>query len=207
MTRFDNLFGEDRRHGVPPSWQARVGDLLVLLVAGMLLLGGWMFKDWMHDQFRYLALDENEIAIPFPPNWILQPGPRGDFRVVAPHDASAFPPSEAVRLLPSPNAPLAEAWPAQRAAELDDFIELKRARTRLADDREALLLSYAYVARPEQEDAPPLVAVQGVDLVFRARYEGVKHLVVITLAAETSDWERAWPTFRRVLAKLGADTP
>ncbi|HID35430.1 MAG TPA: hypothetical protein EYP25_12860 [Anaerolineae bacterium] len=207
MTRFDNLFMDGRSHRLPASWQARVGDLLVLLVAGMLLLGGWMFKDWMYDQFRYLALDENEIAIPYPPNWIRQSSPRGDFRVIAPHDASAFPPSEGVRILPSPNAPLADAWPAQRAAELDDFIELKRARVRLADNREAFLLIYAFVARPEQEDAPPLVAVQGMDLVFRARYEGAKHLVAITLAAETSDWERAWPTFQRILAKLGVKTP
>lgn len=203
MTRFDDLFVDARAYLPPTPWQARFSNLLVLLTAGLLLLGGWMFKDWMQDQFRYLALNENEIAIPYPPNWVLSPTAEGDFQALDPDGPREFPAREQVRILPLPDAPLATYWPGQRAAELDDYIELERRPVTLTDGREALLLGYAYAVRAE--DAAPLVAVRAVDLVFIGKYEGERRLVVVTLAAASGDWERAWPTFQRVLAKLGVE--
>jgi len=203
MTQLDERFMDASAYHPPGKWEARITSLLVLVVAGLLLTGGWMFKDWMEDQFRYLALDETEIAIPYPPAWELRSNPDVGFLAVDPRSPSAFPPQEQVRILPLPDAALADFWPAERAATLNDYIELERTQVRLKDGRDALLLAYTYAARPNGDHTPPLVAVRAVDLVFPARYAGEDRLVVLTLAAETDDWERAWPTFQRILAKLG----
>ena len=203
MSRFDDLFVDVSAYQPPSKWEARVSNLLVLLVAGLLLLGGWMFKDWMQDQFRYLALAEGEIAIPYPPAWTLQPDPAVDFRVVDPAGPQLFPAREEVRILSLPDAPQVDAWSRQRVTTLDDYVELTHKTLTLGDGRPAAMLEYAYAVKVPPAQGASLVAVHAVDLAFPARYEGEKRLVVVTLAAEASDWDRVWPTFRRILEKMG----
>ena len=198
MTRFDDLFVDVSAYQPPSKWEARISNLLVLLIAGLLLMGGWMFKDWMEEQFRYLALAENEIAIPYPPAWTLQPHQELALQVLDPDGPALFPAREEVRILPLPATSFMHAWPAHRAAELGDYIELATRPLTLRDGRNALLIEYSYAT---QADAS-FVAVHAVDLAFPARYEDETRLVVVTLAAEASDWDRVWPTFQRILEKL-----
>ena len=94
-------------------------------------------------------------------------------------------------------------WPSRRADTLAEYRELERRRVTLADGRQALLLTYAYVMENDGASEPSLVAVQAMDLVFVARYGGEKRLVVVTFAADASDWDRVRPMFQRTLAKLG----
>ncbi len=202
MTPFDGRFVDLSAYQPPSKWEARLHNLLVLLVAGMLLFGGWMFKDWMQHQFRYLALDAKEMRIPYPPAWTLQPDREVALRVLDPTSPEAFPAREEVRILPLPTGQLEATWPKMRAKDLDDYVELERRDLVLPDGRPALLLEYAFTEKTP--GATPLVAVRAIDLAFPARYEGETRLVVVTLAAETDDWPRVWPTFRRVLDRLAA---
>ncbi len=202
MTRPDDLFVDASAYHPPGKWEARAGNLLVLVVAGLLLLGGWMFKDWMQDQFRYLALAEGEIAIPYPPAWALQSDPTVDFRVVDPTGPQLFPAREEVRILALPEMPQPDAWTLQRVAALDDYVELSHKTLALGDGRPAALLEYAYAVKPPPDQGASLVAVHAIDLAFPARYEGEEKLVVVTLAAEASDWDRVRPTFQRILQRI-----
>ncbi len=203
MSSFDDLFVDARAYQPPNKWEARIGNLLVLLIAGLMLLGGWMFKDWMQSQFRYLALSEGEIAIPYPPTWTPRFSEAYALQVVDPESPTAFPAREIVQTLPLPEQPFMADWPSQRAATLAEYRELERRRVTLADGRQALLLTYAYVMENDRVSEPSLVAVQAMDLVFVARYGGEKRLVVVTFAADASDWDRVRPMFQRALAKLG----
>ncbi len=203
MSSFDDLFVDARAYQPPNKWEARIGNLLVLLIAGLMLLVGWMFKDWMQNQFRYLALSEDEIAIPYPPSWTLRFSEQYALQVYDPESPTAFPARELVQVVPLPQTSFIDDWPRQRATTLAEYRELDRRRVVLADGRQALLLIYAYVVENEEATEPSLVAVQAMDLVFEARYGGKKQLVVVTFAADVSDWDRVSPLFQRVLARLG----
>ncbi len=201
MSQFEELFVDMEAYQPPSKWQARFSHLLVLLTAGLLLVGGWMLREWMLDQFRYLALGEGQVVIPYPSIWQVSPTPGLVLRVVDPHSSSPFPPQEMVRLFPRASDSLADFWGDQRTHPESDYREIAR-HTMPLGGRQALVVEYAYAA--EVEDAStPLVAVRAVDVVFPVRYGDEERWAVVTLAADAQDWSQVWPTFQRILSRMG----
>jgi hypothetical protein len=205
MSQAEHPFIDARAYRPPGPWQARISNLLVLLTAGLLLLGGWVFKDWVEGQFRYFALAEDEVAVPYPPAWTLEFADEAALRVLEPDSAARFPPREEVYILPlEEDADLADLWLRERASQLREFVETTRRPVTLRDGRDALWISYAYVVEGPDGEAP-LIAVRAVDLIFPARYGSQPRLIAVSLSAETDDWERVWPTFQRLLNWLTGD--
>ncbi len=203
MTSFDEAFVDVQAFQPPGKWQARANNLMVWLVAIMLLVAGWFFSDWMMSQFGYLALAQDEPAIPYPVQWLPQPPHDLALQVFAPDSASLFPAREEVAVLPLPDAPLAIAWPKIRQQQLRDYHELEHLLTTLTDGRQALLLTYTHLE--ETTDIPVVVKAQ--DLAFVINDGRADRLVVVTLAADAHEWEEMAPAFGRILQKMGVTTP
>lgn len=201
MSQFEEVFVDMGAYQPPSKWQARLSHLLVLLIAGLLLIGGWMLREWMLDQFRYLALGEGQVAIPYPPTWQVVPTPGLALRAVDPHSTSVFPPQEMVRLFPRESDSLEAFWQAQRTHPGPDYREISRYAMQLGQGP-ALVVEYAYAAKVE-DASTPLVAVRAVDVVFPVRYGGEERWAVVTLAADAQDWSQVWPTFQRILSRMG----
>lgn len=198
MSHPDDVFVDARAFLPPSPWRARMSNLMVLLTAALLLLGGWLFKDWVESQFRFFALAENEITIPYPPAWTLQFSDEAALRVIDPDSVSAYPPREEVFILPKEEGVTAlDVWRSRRADRLREFVELDRKNVVLRNGQQAQRIDYAFVVEGQGTDSP-LIAVRAADLLFPARYGSQPRYVVVSVSAETDAWDRAWPTFQRV---------
>jgi len=207
MTHFNEIFVDVDAYQPPSKWEERFNNLQVWLIVALLLVGGWFFKDWMMDQFRFLALAEGQPAIPYPVQWQQQPTEAVTLQVVDPASESPFPARETVAVQNAPKSDFTMTWPEQRALQLSDYKEVERRLVKLADERQALWLLYTYVSDVGTTPAAsvaPVVVVQAQDVVFEiTNDQGQKQWVVITLAADSHEWNQEWPTFRRILEKLG----
>jgi hypothetical protein len=201
MTQFDEASVDASAFQPPSKWQARSSNLMVWLTVALLLVAGWFLKDWMMTQFRYLALAEGEPAIPYPAQWQPQPAQGLALQVFAPDSDSPFASREEVAVLPLPDAPIASAWPEQRQEQLRDYQESDRALVTMDDGRQALLLTYTYVA---EGDAPAsLIVVSARDMAFQVNDGHADRLVVVTLAADADEREKTEPVFQRLLQQMG----
>ena len=204
MTEFDDAFVDIGDFQPPDKWQARAANLLVWLVVLILLIAGWFLKDWMVNQFRYLALAENAPAIPYPVQWLPQPAPDLALQVFSPDSRSPFAAREEVGVYPLPEADVAIAWPEQRSRQgKRDYHELGRFQTEMKGGRQALVLNYTYVHEVDANVQTPLVVVRAQDIAFVINDGQVDRLVVVTLAADSQEWEAVAPAFRRILEAMG----
>jgi len=204
MAQFNEAFLDASAYRPPTKWQARTSNLMVWLTALILLTAGWFFKDWMMTQFRYLALAEGEPAIPYPAQWRLEAAEGLALRVLDPNSQSAFPPREEVAIYPLPGGPAINAWPEFRRSRLNAYHEIERTLTTLPDGRQALSLTYSFVAETDASPTPIVVAAH--DLVFVAHYGQSDNLIVMTLAADVNEWKNEWPFFQKILNQVGVET-
>ncbi|RUA17412.1 MAG: hypothetical protein DSY55_02170 [Clostridia bacterium] len=206
MTHFNEIFVDVDAYQPPSKWEERFNNLQVWLIVALLLVGGWFFKDWMMNQFRFLALAEGQPVIPYPLQWQQQPAEAVTLQVVDPASKSPFHARETVILKNASKGDFTTVWPEQRTLQLRDYKEVERRLVKLGDDRQALWLLYTYVSdmgKSQAANASPGV-IQAQDVVFETTNElGQKQWVVITLAADSNEWDQEWPTFRRILEKLG----
>ncbi len=198
MTEFNDVFVDVSSFQRPGKWQARASNLIVWLIVLIILTGGWFLKDWMMTQYRLMALGENAPAIPYPVKWIPQQAPDLGLQVFDPESSSAFPARQEVVVLPRPDGDIAIVWPEQRQ-QLPDYHELNRTLVTLPDGRKALVLTYTYAPR----DVASPVTVRAQDVAFIIHDGRSDQLVVMTLAADVNEWDAVWPTFSRILEKLG----
>ncbi len=205
MTDFDEVFFDLCGYR-PPSprsaWAERAANVMVLLLAGLFLLTGWLFKDFIEHQLRYLSLSEVEVAVPYPANWRLRVNPPLVLDVVRPIGSRTYPAREEVLVLPLPQEAIPDFWLHQRQ-QLDGFRLQQQNRVTLASGREAYLLEYTYIAASEDPHFASFVPVRAFDLVFPAMYGSEERLVIVTLAAESQEWPELEPTFRQILAEMG----
>ena len=200
MSDFDDLYVDASAFQPMDKWQARASDLLVWLLVFVLLLGGWFFRDGMLSQFRYLAVDENATAIPYPAQWRPQPSSQAMLQALDPDGESPFPAREVVAALDSSPEESAASWPQMRQRELEGYHEEQRESVTLRDGQQAMLLTYTYVADVDDE-ALPMVVVRAQDLVFID--DGQNQVVVVTLAADAREWDGVSPLFQRILQQMG----
>jgi hypothetical protein len=199
MTEFNDVFVDVSSFQRPAKWQARASNLIVWLTVLIILTGGWFLKDWMMTQYRLMALGENAPAIPYPVKWIPQQAPDLGLQVFDPDSQSAFPARQEVLVRPLLEGDIAIAWPEQRQ-QLPEYHELGRTLVTLPDGRKALVLSYTYTPAG---DASSQVTVRAEDVAFMINDGRADQLVVMTLAADASEWDAVWPTFSRILEKMG----
>jgi len=202
MTEFNEVFMDVSAFQRPTKWHARASNLVVFLTVLLLLTGGWFLKEWMMTQFRFLALSESAPAIPYPVQWLPQPAPDLALQVFDPESTSGFPAREDVGIYPLPEGELAVAWPEHRQ-QLPDYQELGRALVTLPDGRKALVLSYSYSTDEGQGKSASPVTVRAQDVVYVINDGQADRLLVMTLAADANEWDAVWPTFIRILQKMG----
>jgi len=206
MSDFDDLYVDVSAFQPLGKWQARASDLLVWLLVLMLLLMGWFLRDWMLSQFRYLALAENTPAIPYPAQWRPQTTARLALQVFDPDSESPFPAREEVAVLPlSPGESMA-SWPQIRERALEGYHEEQRESVTLREGREAMLVTYTFVADVDDETLP-MVVVRAQDLIFIVDDGQARRLVVLTLAADAAAWDDVRPLFQRMLQQMGVASP
>ena len=197
MTEFHEVFVDVSAFQRPNKWHARASNLVVWLTVLLLLTGGWFLKEWMLTQFRFLTLTENAPAIPYPVQWLPQPAPDLALQVFDPESTSNFPAREEVGVYPLPEGDIAVAWPEKRQ-KLNAYQELGRALVTLPDGRKALVLSYTYAP-----DTSAQTVVRAQDVAYVINDGQADRLLVMTLAADATEWDAVWPTFIRILQKMG----
>ena len=205
MTQFKDAFIDIEDFHPPSAWQARFSNLMVWLVVALLLTGGWLFRDWMMNQFGNLVLVEGEPTISYPAKW--KPMPVADqlFVVIDPESEQQPAPSEQVAVLPAPPEPFDLYWPEHRSTQFDAYREQSRLLTSIADGRRALLMTYSFV--PDGGATTLSQRVMAQDLVFEVRDGEATHLVVVTLAAPEADWQRLEPLFQDIWRHMDVVLP
>ncbi len=205
MTRFNDAFVDIEDFQPPKKWQARFSNLLVWLMVVLLLTGGWLFRDWMMNQFGNLVLIEGEPTISYPAKWKPQPVAEQLFQVIEPESTAAFAPNQQVAVLPMPDEPFDLFWPEQRPTQLVDYHERSRLLTSIADGRRALLMTYSFI--PQENEATRPVRAVAQDLVFELHEGEHTRMVVVTIRATEADWERIGPLAQNIWRHMGVVLP
>jgi len=194
----------------PPSageqWR---NDLLMIATILFAIFLGWGIRNNTVGAVRSFGLGGQLPTLAYPASWLESQREGVLFRAVDPASPSTFDArvevfvrdvkeSETLDLISS-------SWPLRRTQELDRFRSLAARVAQGPDNQNVLLLTYAYIADPTRESGSPglPVVVQGQDLLFVANDGIGDRLVVVTVAADATEWERYASTFAKIFASLG----
>jgi hypothetical protein len=195
----------------PPTVQDQQrNDLYVIATIVIAILLGWLVRNSTLNAVRQYTFEGGVPAITLPVHWISSTTQEGLLlRAIDPRSPSTFNGLVEVSARPLREGEdltvLNVSWPLKRSGELDRFRTLS-SRAMIAPDGEpAQLITYAYIADPTRESGSlgmPVV-VRGQDLIMMVGEGTDRQLVVITTAADATDWQRESPVFERLYDQLG----
>lgn len=190
----------------PAPGELRRNDLAVLLVVLLALLLGLAVRSWALGASRSFALGEDLPTLRYPLGWRTSQTETFAFQALNPHSPSHFDARVEVRVSSRPAAePLdlaRAAWSIQRSQDLLAYRELA-AEPLTVQGEPALLIHYAYVADPTRASG-----VTGVPVVVEAQdllFLRFGKLVVVTVAADATEFATAERDFALVFASLGLE--
>ncbi|MBX3000554.1 MAG: hypothetical protein KF893_18685 [Caldilineaceae bacterium] len=195
----------------PPTVQEQQrNDLYVIATIVIAILLGWLVRNSTANAVRQYTFEGGAPAITLPADWIISRTQEGLLlRATDPRSPSTFNGLVEVSARPLREGEdltvLNVSWPLKRSQELDRFRTLS-SRAMIAPNGEpAQLITYAYIADPTRESGTlgmPVV-VRGQDLIMMVGEGADRQLVVITTAADATDWTREAPVFERLYNRLG----
>ncbi|RME49630.1 MAG: hypothetical protein D6791_00210 [Chloroflexi bacterium] len=209
---FENLkqqWARSKTGARPDPRDERRNSLLVALVILIALVLGWLLKEVTVSATREMALGGQLPVLSYPADWLPQQVEGLLFQAVDPASPSSFDARVSVYgrdLREGEDLEMISAsWPLRRSRELDRYRNLSTESVVGPDGVPAILFTYAYVADPSRElgasDLP--VVVQAQDLVFIGNDGANDRLVVITVAADATEWDMHEPVFQRIFSRLG----
>lgn len=150
------------------------------------------------------------VSLRYPAEWVSLAGDDQTLHVADPFSSPQFPSSVRVQQVPmaevgqnlSALGDVALAWSARHGRDLASYRALRTEPLTVAGQN-AVRVEYAYVAEPllgNVAATPPIVARAQDILVQRG-----DALTVITLAADSAQWEEASDTWRGILASLAGN--
>lgn len=195
----------------PTAADQRRNDFNTIALLIVAILIGWLMRNNATNAVQEVSFAEGVAPIAVPANWITSRGDNTRLTAVDPASTSTF--DARVEAFARPLREnetlemLSVSWPLQRSQEKDRFRTLSAVAVSGPGNEPALLINYAYIADPTRESGAlglPVV-VRGQDLLYLAGREGSRQLVVVTMAADATEWASEQPAFRRIYNQLGVE--
>lgn len=194
-----------------PADQRRNDWAMIGLILFALFLA-WGVRNNNLNATQELTVDPALPALPVPAGWIQSaPGEEFLLRAVDPDSPSSFDARLEVSTRPLRQDETLDlisiSRPLEQTQRLDRFRSLSSAVVELADGEPGLLLTFAYVADPTRDRGAlglPVV-VKGQELLFVQAADGEQRLVVVSMAADATEWPEQREAFTGILAALGAE--
>lgn len=193
----------------PTAAEQRRNDWVVIAVILFAVFLGWGIRNNTLNAVQEFSFEGAIPTITVPASWIKSQGEGVLLRAVDPASRSTFDARVEVTARPLRENEdlntLNASWPLKRSQELDRFRTLNSRGMMGPNDQPALLITYAYIADPTRESGAlglPVV-VKGQDLIFIAGEGASAQLVVVTTAADATQWETEARVFRNIHEHLG----
>jgi hypothetical protein len=196
MTSLLNALRRPSITNEPPSpAEQRRNDLLVVAVTVVAVLLGLAVEKVATSSTTSVSLGGNLPTVHYPANWLVDQSAEGlllraqDLRSDSSFDAR-------LELFARDARPaetledVSTSWPLSRNRQYEKYRILSTQTLTLAGGQPAMLITYAYVADPTREHGMTglPVVVKAQDLAFIANDGAADRLVVVTVAADATEW-------------------
>ncbi len=195
----------------PTTFEQRRTDLVMIAVILVAVILGWSVRNGAVNSVKSYAFNGGIPTITIPSSWIESKGDGLLLRAVDPASTSTF--NAYVQVFARPLREgedlnqINVSWPLKRSGELERFRTLDSRAVVGPDNVPAVLITYAYLADPTRESGTlgmPVV-VRGQDLLFTVAEGNRTLLVVVSTAADASEWEREVGAFHAIHERLGVE--